>query len=68
MHKNRGSSPFNLDNPKSNFNATGIISCLVATEFLLELVRHEALVVLQVLLDVHLEFDDVVEHLLDLGV
>ena len=46
--------------------ALGIFLHLVATELLLKLVGHEALVVLEVLLDVHLELDRVVQHLLDL--
>lgn len=51
-----------------HINVPGIISHLVTSKLLLELVRHKAFVVLQVLLDMHLELDDVVQHLLDLGV
>lgn len=40
----------------------------VVAQLLLHLLDDKALVVLQTLLDVHLELDDVVEHALDLGV
>lgn len=41
---------------------------LIRHELFLELICHETLVVLQVLLDVNLEFDNIIEHALDFGV
>lgn len=68
IEKSKHAALLRKNRKSSHFETTGILPHLVAAELLLELVRHEALVVLEVLLDVHLELDDVVKHLLDLGV
>lgn len=50
------------------FFAGGVLVFLEAFPFLLDLLGHKALIVLERLLDVHLELDDVVQDALDLGV
>lgn len=51
-----------------NVHWASIISHIVGSELLFQLVRYETFVVVEVLLDVNLELDDIVEHSVNLGV
>lgn len=50
------------DAPSLKLNCPRLIFCFVVTQLLLQLVSDEEFVVFQVLLDVHFEFDHVVQH------
>lgn len=57
-----------LSKRRSHLHGTGIFLHLIAAQLLLQLVRHEVLVVAQIRLDVDLELDRVMQDPVDLCV